>query len=119
VSQQHYHDQVRAQLAEARQQLADTRVRTAYLESVVRYLTEESNRDEASRDRFWRAWQSTIVEARRQHARAGAAEARIAAVRALAAELADGCRWSANAPAISEEILAALDGAADDPSGQH
>jgi hypothetical protein len=51
--------------------------------------------------------------------RAGIAEARVAAVRALAAELADGCRWSANAPAIGEEILAALDGPADGSSCQH
>jgi hypothetical protein len=70
---------------QVRDQLADTRVRTAYLESVVRYLTEESNRDEASRDRFWRAWQSTIVEARKQHARADRAEAELAAVEKRAA----------------------------------
>lgn len=67
--------------AQVREQLREANDKIKHLKDVVRFLIEDSAQTETARARFLGAWQSTIVEARRQAARAEQAEARIAGLR--------------------------------------
>jgi hypothetical protein len=73
MSNDHYGAYVRTQFRKVQEQLTAAEKRAAFWQTVARSTTDQLARAVS-------AWQSTIVEARRQHARAETAEAALAAL---------------------------------------